>query len=65
MKFCFMNCIEFKKNGCKTEKITFPKIQNLNTFLYSNNEIWEYTINKDSGELTAFYMEKMKIIILN
>jgi hypothetical protein len=21
--------------------------------LYSNNEIWEYTINKDSGELTA------------
>jgi hypothetical protein len=29
-------------------------------FLYSNNEIWEYTINKDSGELTAFYIGKRR-----
>jgi hypothetical protein len=60
MKFCFMNCIEMQKKWVQNRKITFPKIQNLNTFLYSNNEIWEYTINKDSGELTAFYMEKIE-----
>jgi hypothetical protein len=43
----------------KIEKITFS--ENTESYfyteiLYSNNEIWEYTINKDSGELTAFYI---------
>jgi hypothetical protein len=44
----------------KTERLLFRK-QNLifyTEILYSNNEIWEYTINKDSGELTAFTLEK-------
>lgn len=43
----------------KTEKITFsenPESYFYTEILYSNNEIWEYTINKDSGELTAFYI---------
>jgi hypothetical protein len=57
-----MNCIKCKKNGiAKPEKITFPKIRILffyTEILYSNNEIWEYTINKDSGELTAFVEKK-------
>ena len=43
----------------KTEKITFsenPDSYSFTEFLYSNNELWEYIINKDSGELTAFYI---------
>ncbi|CAM2813197.1 hypothetical protein [Flavobacterium frigoris] len=43
----------------KTEKIAFsenPDSYSFTEFLYSNNEIWEYTINKDSGELTTFYI---------
>lgn len=43
----------------KTEKIDFsqnPDSYSFTEFLYSNNEVWEYTINKDSGELTAFYI---------
>jgi hypothetical protein len=43
----------------KIEKITFS--ENTESYfyteiLYSNNQIWEYNINKDSGELTAFYI---------
>jgi hypothetical protein len=43
----------------KTEKIDFsenPDSYSFTEFLYSNNEVWEYTINKDSGELIAFYI---------
>lgn len=43
----------------KTEKICFsenPDSYSFTEFLYSNNEVWEYTINKDSGELIAFYI---------
>ena len=43
----------------KTEKINFsenPESYSFADILYSNNEVWEYTINKDSGELTAFYI---------
>jgi hypothetical protein len=42
----------------KTEKIDFSEnqIHILLPILYSNNEVWEYTINKDSGELIAFYI---------
>jgi hypothetical protein len=43
----------------KTEKIDFsenPDSYSFTEFLYSNKEVWEYTINKDSGELTAFYI---------
>jgi hypothetical protein len=35
----------------KTEKIDFsenPDSYSFTDFLYSNNEVWEYTINKDS-----------------
>jgi hypothetical protein len=55
MKFCFMNCIEIQMGISKNRKITFSKTRIL--FFYTeifNNEIWEYTINKDSGELTAW-----------
>lgn len=43
----------------KTKKIDFsenPDSYSFTEFLYSNNEVREYTINKDSGELTAFYI---------
>jgi hypothetical protein len=43
----------------KTEKIDFsenPDSYSFTEFLYSNNEVWECTINKDSGELIAFYI---------
>jgi hypothetical protein len=57
-----------KKNGiAKTKRLLFRKSRILffyTEILYSNNEIWEYTINKDSGELTAF-LRKKRIIILN
>jgi hypothetical protein len=47
----------------KTEKIDFsenPDSYSFTDFLYSNNEVWEYTINKDSGELIAFYIGKIE-----
>jgi hypothetical protein len=43
----------------KTEKIDFsenPDSYSFTEFLYSNNEVWECTINKDSSELIAFYI---------
>jgi hypothetical protein len=43
----------------KTEKIVFFENQESHSFtdfLYSNTEIWNYTINEDSGDLTAFYI---------
>ncbi|MEZ7499006.1 hypothetical protein QO200_09655 [Flavobacterium sp. Arc3] len=43
----------------KTEKINFsenPESYSFADILYSNNEVWDYNINKDSGELTAFYI---------
>jgi hypothetical protein len=50
-----------QKMDLKKPKDYFFRKQNLifyTEILYSNNEIWEYTINKDSGELTAFTLEK-------
>lgn len=43
----------------KTEKIKFsenPESYSFTDFSSSNKEVWDYTINKDSGELTAFYI---------
>lgn len=45
----------------KTEKIDFSENQDsysFTEFLYSNNELWEYTVNKDLAELTAYYIKK-------
>jgi hypothetical protein len=56
-----MNCIKCKKwELAKPKRLLFrnPESYFYTEILYSNNEIWEYTINKDSGELTAFTLEK-------
>jgi hypothetical protein len=47
--------------SAKTEKIDLsenPDLYSFTEFLYSNNEVWEYTLNKDSDELKAFYIGK-------
>jgi hypothetical protein len=33
-----------------------PELYSFTELVYSNKEIWDYTINKESGELNAFYI---------
>jgi hypothetical protein len=43
----------------KKETIHFsekPELYSFAELVYSNKEIWDYTINKESGELKAFYI---------
>jgi hypothetical protein len=43
----------------KTEKIKFsenPESYSFTEVLYSNSQVWDYNINKDTGELTALYI---------
>lgn len=43
----------------KTEKIDFsenPDSYSFTEFLYSNKELWDYNIDKDTGQLTALYI---------
>jgi hypothetical protein len=44
-----------------TEKIKFsenPESYTFTEFLYSNKEIWDYTIDENSGELKAYFIGK-------
>ncbi|EIA09346.1 hypothetical protein HJ01_01252 [Flavobacterium frigoris PS1] len=43
----------------KTEKIKFsknPESYSFTEVLYSNSQVWDYNIDKDTGELTALYI---------
>ncbi|MDI5886779.1 MULTISPECIES: hypothetical protein [Flavobacterium] len=43
----------------KTEKIKFsenPESYSFTEFLYSNKEIWDYSVDENSGELKAYYI---------
>jgi hypothetical protein len=43
----------------KTEKITFsknPESYSFTELLYTNKEIWDYTIDENSGELKTYYV---------
>lgn len=48
----------------KTEKIKFsenPESYSFTEILYANNDVWDYSIDNDSGELKAYYIgEKME-----
>jgi hypothetical protein len=45
-----------KMELAKPKRLLFEESYFYTEILYSNNEIWEYTINKDSG--VAFTLEK-------
>ena len=43
----------------QTEKIEFsenPESYSFTNILYANNQVWDYNIHNDTGELTAFYI---------